>query len=134
MTFLVCIASIVGCAGPKPILYPNAHYQSVGQERVDEDIAECRELAEKAGATPGKGKAGQVAKNTAISTGIGAAGGAVGGAIVGAAGTGSAIGAASGLVWGLLSSLIRSPQPSQAYTGYVDRCLKEKGYDPTGWE
>jgi hypothetical protein len=130
---LLMLLAMVGCAGPKPILYPNAHFQSVGQEQAEQDIGDCRAQAEKAGATPGSGKAGEVAKSTAIGAGIGAAGGAVGGAVVGAAGTGSAIGAASGVVWGLLSGLFRSPGPSEAYKGYVNRCLKDKGYDPTGW-
>jgi hypothetical protein len=127
------VLAMVGCAGPKPILYPNAYFQSVGQEQAEQDIVDCRAQAEKAGATPDSGKAGGVAKSTAIGAGIGAAAGAVGGAVVGAAGTGSAIGAASGAVWGLLSGLFRSPGPSEAYKGYVTRCLKDKGYDPTGW-
>ena len=131
---LLSLAVMVGCSGPKPILYPNDHYKTVGEEAAEADIENCRAQAEKAGATPDAGKAGQVAKNTAISGGIGAAAGAVGGAIVGAAGSGSAVGAASGVVWGLLGSLFRSPGPSEAYKGYVMRCLKDKGYDPTGWD
>src|SRR5436309_3006240 len=65
---------------------------------------------------------------------VGAAGGAVGGAVVGAAGSGSAIGAASGATMGLLRGLFSSPKPSQAYMHFVDRCLKERGYEPMGWE
>lgn len=125
---------VAGCSGPKPVLYPNAHLQSVGPEQAERDIDDCRVQAEKAGATPGSGKAGEVTKSTAIGAGIGAAGGAVGGAVVGSAGSGSAIGAASGAVWGLLGGLLRAPHPSEAYKGYVNRCLKEKGYDPTGWD
>jgi hypothetical protein len=132
--WLLLVAVLVACAGPKPILYPNEHYKHMGENAAQADIEDCRELAEKAGATPGTGKAGEVAKQTAISGGIGAAAGAVSGAIVGAAGTGSAIGAASGVVWGLLGSLFRSNEPSEAYKGYVTRCLREKGYDPTGWQ
>jgi len=131
---LLALAVMVGCSGPKPILYPNDHYKSVGEETVEADIENCRAQAEKAGATPASGKGTQVAKDTAISGGIGAAAGAVGGAIVGAAGSGSAVGAASGVVWGLLGSLFRSSGPSEAYKGYVTRCLRDKGYDPTGWD
>ena len=58
----------------------------VGQDAAKEDIAQCREMAEAAGAKPGEGKAGQVAGSTAVGAGVGAAGGAVGGAIYGAAG------------------------------------------------
>ena len=76
----ICILTVLlsGCAGPKPILYPNAHLQAVGQDTAKQDIAECREMAEAAGARPGEGKAGQVAGSTAVGAGVGAAGGAVG--------------------------------------------------------
>ena len=53
------------CAAPKPILYPNAHYQQVGKVGAAQDIAECSEMAKDAGAKPGQEKAGQVAGSTA---------------------------------------------------------------------
>ena len=132
----ICILTVLlsGCAGPKPILYPNAHLQAVGQDTAKQDIAECREMAEAAGARPGEGKAGQVAGSAAVGPGGGAAGGAVGGAIYGAAGHGSAIGAASGATIGLLRGIFTRPKPGQGYINFVDRCLKERGYEPVGWE
>jgi hypothetical protein len=132
----MCIFAVLlsACAGPKPILYPNAHLQAVGQDAAKEDIAQCREMAEAAGARPGEGKAGQVAGSTAVGAGVGAAGGAVGGAVLGAAGSGSAIGAASGATIGLLRGLFSRPRPGQGYINFVDRCLKERGYEPVGWE
>jgi len=128
------ILGVTACSGPKPILYPNAHYETVGKEAAERDTAECQEMAEAAGATPEKGKGAQVAGNTVAGAGVGAAGGAVGGAVVGAAGKGSAIGAAGGATMGLLRGLFRRPKPSEAYMGFVNRCLKERGYDPVGWK
>ncbi len=127
---------LVGCAGPKPVLYPNAYLQSVGKEAAEQDIETCRQLAESAGAEEDAGKSGHVAKSTAMGAGVGAASGAVGGAISGAAGKGSLIGAASGAVWGLLMGLFSSgsSQPAPAYTNFVNRCLQEKGYEVTGWQ
>lgn len=130
----VLLLTLAACAGPKPILYPNDHLQAVGEEAAQDDIAECRELAEAAGASENKGKAGQVAGSTAIGGAVGAASGAVGGAVVGAAGRGSAIGAAAGATWGLLRGLFWSRPPSQAYRAFVDRCLMDRGYEPVGWE
>lgn len=130
----LCAFAFIACAGPKPILYPNAHLKIVGQDTAKQDIEECREMAEAAGAKPGEGKAGQVAGSTAVGAGVGAAGGAVGGAIYGAAGHGSAIGAASGATIGLLRGLFSRPRPGQGYINFVDRCLKERGYEPVGWE
>jgi len=133
--FLVALL-LTACSSAGPVLYPNAHLQSVGKETAEQDIEACRQLAESAGAEEGSGKAGRVATNAAVGAGIGAASGAVGGAISGAAGQGSLIGAASGAVWGLLMGLFNmgSSPPSQAYTNFVNRCLQEKGYEVTGWQ
>jgi len=131
---LIIMLFVAGCAVPKPILYPNAQYQTVGKEAAERDIVECGEMAEAAGATPERGKGAQVAGSTVAGAGIGAASGAVGGAVVGAAGSGSAIGAAGGATAGLLRGLFRRPKPSEAYTGFVNRCLTERGYDPVGWK
>ena len=131
---LMIALAVVGCAGPKPILYPNPHLKAVGRESADLDIAECRSLAKEAGATSGNNKAANTAKSTVVGGGIGAATGAVGGAVAGAVGQGSMMGAAVGATAGLLRGLLSSPRPSQAYVGYVNRCLSERGYDVVGWE
>lgn len=127
---------LTGCGSAHPVLYPNAHLQSVGKEAAERDIEACRDMAEAAGAEEGAGSAGRVAASTGIGAGVGAASGAVGGAISGAAGSGSAIGAASGAIWGLLTGLFSagSSGPSPAYVNFVNRCLHEKGYEVTGWQ
>jgi hypothetical protein len=128
---------LAGCSTARPILYPNAHFQSVGKETAEQDIEACKQLAKSAGAEEGTGKAGRVATNTAVGGGVGAAAGAVGGAISGSPGTGAMIGAATGAVWGFLMGLFSesgSSQPNQAYTNFVNRCLQEKGYEVTGWQ
>lgn len=136
---LLLVVFLLGsCASAKPVLYPNAHLKTVGNEAADSDIEDCQKMAEAAGAEQGAGKSGQVAGSTAVGAGVGAASGAVGGAVVNAAGSGSAIGAASGAVWGLLMGLWNastgSSKPSQAYTNFVNRCLQDKGYEVTGWQ
>ena len=131
------ILSVTACSSAHPVLYPNAHVQSVGKETVEQDIEACKQLADSAGAEEGSGKAGRVATGTAVGAGVGAAAGAAGGAISGAAGSGSAIGAVSGAIWGLFMGLWNvsgSSQPNQAYTNFVDRCLQDKGYEVTGWQ
>jgi hypothetical protein len=138
MSAVVGMLALAACSSARPVLYPNAHLQTVGKEAAERDIEACKELAESAGAEEGSGKSGRVATSTAVGTGIGAASGAVGGAISGAAGQGSLIGAASGAVWGLLSGLFSAAfgpsHPPEAYTNFVNRCLSEKGYEVTGWQ
>lgn len=132
------IVLLTACSAAHPVLYPNAHLQSVGKETAEQDIEACQLAAESAGAEGDGGQAGRVATKTAVGAGVGAASGAVGGAISGAAGRGSMIGAASGAVWGLLTGLFSAAsgpsQPNQAYTNFVNRCLQEKGYEVTGWQ
>ncbi len=142
----LCVCCVVvfwtalpGCAGPKPIFYPNAKIQQVGEDGADKDIDACREVAENAGADEGPNQAGRAAGSTAMGAGAGAASGAIGGAISGGdAGIGALIGLASGAVWGLFSWLFgwmfSSSQPSQAYVNMVNRCLAEKGYEVSGWQ
>jgi hypothetical protein len=123
------------CSTPRPVLYPNEHFQSVGQSVADADIADCENLAKAAGADRQTGEGGELAKSTAVGAGVGAAGGAIGGAISGGAGIGAAIGAASGAAVGLLATIFgRRSGPTAAYTNFVDRCLHEKGYEPMGWQ
>lgn len=132
------ILALTACSTTRPILYPNAHYKTVGQQAAEQDIIACRQLAEEAGAQEGNtSQVGNVATSTAMGAGMGAASGAVGGAISGAAGTGSLIGAASGAALGLIRGLFglaRPAQPNQAYVNFVYRCLQDKGYEVTGWQ
>lgn len=129
---------LVACATTGPVIYPNAHFLSVGKEAADRDIEACKAMAEAAGAAEGGGsRMGDIATSTAMGAGVGAASGAAGGAVYGSIGQGSLVGAASGAIAGLLRGLMYSSQPqktNQAYANFVSRCLEEKGYEVTGWQ
>ena len=127
---LALLLVLPACASPKPILYPNDQLEVVGRE----DIEDCRARADAAGAHRDPGKAGEIAKGTAVGGGIGAASGAVAGAISGSPGLGTAIGAAAGATAGLLRSLFKESRPSEAHVNFVNRCLHERGYDVVGWD
>jgi hypothetical protein len=123
-----------GCASARPVLYPNAHYSTVGAEAAQHDVDVCMDLAEAAGADSDSGGAGKAAAQTAGGAAVGAASGAVGGAVIGAAGSGSAIGAAAGATTGLLHWLFSAPDRSPAFENFVNRCLQERGYQTVGWD
>jgi hypothetical protein len=132
---LLALALGACSSGPRPILYPNEQLQVVGQAQADQDIAECRTWADNAGASEGTDDATRAAGSTAAGGAIGGATGAVGGAILGRPGTGAAVGAATGATAGLLRSIFSGGSgPSAAYRNVVDRCLRERGYEPMGWE
>jgi len=135
MLAVAALVTAIGCAGaPKPILYPNRHLDGVGKAAAERDIAECRELADAAGAHRDPSKVTDTARDTATGAAIGAVSGAAGGAIVGSAGRGAAIGAASGATAGLLRSIFRKKPVSQVHIAFVNRCLNERGYDTVGWK
>lgn len=131
--FLLSLA-VAGCAGPKPVLYPNDHLKAVGQSQAQSDISACQTMAEDYGASANKDSGAQVAGSTAVGGGAGAATGAVGGAILGSAGRGAAVGAATGATAGLIRGLMKSGEPSGVHKKFVDKCLRDKGYEPIGWE
>lgn len=138
----VVVILSAGCSSSRPILYPNAHLQEVGETAAKEDIELCQEAAEAAGAQTDSGKAGETATRTATGAAMGSAAGAAGGAVAGAirgnpgrgAITGAAAGAAGGATHGLLRSMFSRRQPSPVYKQYVNRCLRERGYDVVGWK
>ncbi|HHJ39960.1 MAG TPA: hypothetical protein ENJ86_10985 [Methylothermaceae bacterium] len=128
------ILLMVGCAS-QPIVYPNAQYQQEGPEGLQAALEECKTLANQAGASRLQYVGKRSAMGTLRGAAYGAASGAVGGAISGGAGIGAAIGAASGATWGLLSSLFSaSTQPHPAFRNFVNRCLRDRGYEVVGWE
>jgi hypothetical protein len=133
----VLASGLVGCGTASPVLYQNQKYEDVGRAGVDRDIAECRALADRAGATPDASKAGETAKSAGVGAVGGAAAGAVGGAIGGSPGIGAAAGAASGVVWSLFSAMfgwMTPSQPSSVHVNYVNACLADRGYQVVGWK
>ena len=124
---------LTACASHRPLLYSNEHLMRVGPSAAERDIDQCIQHAE--AASEGRGNlAENAAVSTAGSAAIGAAAGGAGGAVVGQAGQGAAIGAASSaaasLMYSLLRGLFGSDPPAPSYRGLVDRCLREKGYEP----
>ena len=131
---LVILLQLAGCSGAQPVLYPNDVLKNAGEEQAEQDIEACEELAENYVNTSGKGE--KVAGNTVVGGAVGAATGAVGGAITGNVGLGTAVGAAAGATQGLLRGIFSSggSDSNPTYRKFVDRCLREKGYEPIGWD
>jgi len=128
---LVC--SLIGCAGPRPVLYPNEKLERVGEEVAQGDIEECMQLAGEADLEKSEGL--EAAKRTGGGAATGAAAGAVGGAIGGGgAGTGALVGLGVGGVLGFFSWLFGRRQPEPVYVNYVNLCLQDRGYQTVGWK
>ena len=132
------LLGISGCASQRPVLSSNAHLMRVGPSIVDRDIEECITRADAAVTEGGESSKENLAAGTATSSVVGAAAGGAGGAVVGQAGQGAAAGAIGGavasLTHALLQGLFRSKPPDPSHRQLVDRCLREKGYEPAGWK
>jgi uncharacterized protein YcfJ len=127
----IVVLCLAGCAAQSPVLYPNEHLKGVGETKAQIDIEECSHLAESYVRTnPGAKVVG--------GTIVGGAGGAIVGGAVGAVtghiGRGALVGGVAGAATGLVRGIYKSSQPSPVYKAFVNRCLRDKGYDPIGWE
>ena len=120
-----------GWSNQRPQLYPNTHYREVGPERANLDVENCMYQADRG--APQDSVAKDAAVNTLGGAAAGAALGAIGGAIAGNAGTGAAVGAALGGTAGAGKTVIDSSKPQETYKGYVEACLRDRGYDVIGW-
>ena len=132
---LVVLALGTACAhSQSPVLYPNAKLKEAGRAQADAEISACRSLADDY-VSSGGATAKEVGKDTAAGGAGGAAVGAVAGAVSGhGAGAGAAIGAATGATAGAVHGVFKSAGPSPVYKNFVDRCLRERGYEVIGWQ
>ncbi len=126
------VVSSLACAAQRPVLYPNARLQEAGAAAAQQDIDDCLQKAATAGYTSNAG--GKAAGSTAVGAAAGAAVGAAAGAALGRAGTGAAMGAAGGGTGGLIRGLFGSRNLDPVQRRFVDKCLKDKGYEVIGWQ
>ena len=134
-TLIVAAAAAVllaGCAAKRPALYPNAALRAQGPAAGERAINECMQLARSYG--HGSNAAARTAGSTAVGAAAGAAVGAAVGAVSGSAGRGAAVGAAGGGSSGLIGGLFTSGDPTPVERQFVDQCLRERGFQPIGWE
>jgi len=137
--FAAAMAALVGCASQRPVLYPNARLNQVGTSAAERDIDLCMRMAQDYVSSGVRTEKAAEAAAIGGGTGavVGAAAGAAGGAVVGRAGTAAAVGAAgggaAGGTHGLIHGLSGRHDPDPVYKNFVNRCLRERGYDPIGW-
>ena len=133
LIFLVALLALAtGCADKRPVLYPNATLEHQGQQAADEDIDACIQLAKDYGTEGDKGE--ELAKKTGKGAAVGGAVGAAVGAVTGNFGRGAAAGAAGGAAGSMTRGLFDANEPDPVTKRFVERCLREKGYEPIGWK
>jgi hypothetical protein len=128
------IMLLAGCASapPKPVLYPNSHLHSVGQPQAEQDIAACKQLALSSGVA--ENKDGDAGKKAATGAAVGGASAGAWGLVTGNAGERALAGLAAGAAAGAVSGGAQSMETSPLFQNFVNRCLKERGYEVIGWQ
>lgn len=100
------LLALVACSG-RPVLYPNEHLRRVGNTAADQDIDDCMRQAEQS--RPAINASAEQASE--VGTSVSTANSPFNG------------------VPGLLGKTeLSSPQKA-----FVNKCLRDKGYDPVAW-
>jgi len=133
---LTACASGPSSASARPVLYPNATLNRVGDAQGQSEVNACMARAQTAGLSPSENgnEVGRRAGEGAAVTGVAAAVGALisgrGSDVLRAGMTGAAVGGSAGAVSGAFNN---NDKPNGVYRQFVQRCLGERGFDVIGW-
>jgi outer membrane lipoprotein SlyB len=137
------LAASGGCTttGPsspaaRPVLYPNATLNRVGAAQGQAQADACISRALSAGLTPSE-QTNAVGQRAGEGAAVGGVASAVGALITGRGVDGllraGAAGAAVGGSAGAVSGAFHNDRPNATYRNFVQRCLREKGFEVIGW-
>lgn len=130
------LLTVTACAGPQPILRSNKQLHLHGRQVAHQAIESCQRQVDRIGLRPGVHQSANAATGAVLGLTLGGAVGASAGIIGGLPGVtiGAAVGSALGLTIGLLGGTFKPLEPEPPYADAVESCLKDKGYEVSGWE
>jgi hypothetical protein len=133
---IILLLAVPACAGPQPILRSNKQLHLYGKQMAQQEVQSCRRKVEENGLQPGVHQSANAATGAILGLTLGGAVGASAGVVGGLTGVaiGAAAGSAIGLTVGILGGTFKPLEPEPPYADAVARCLKEKGYEVSGWE
>jgi hypothetical protein len=133
---IILLLTVTACAGPQPILRSNKQLHLYGKQMAQQEIESCRKQVEQTGLQPGVRQSTNAATGAVLGLTLGGAVGASAGIVGGLPGIaiGAAAGSGLGLIVGLAGGTFKPLEPEPPYADAVTSCLKEKGYDVSGWE
>jgi hypothetical protein len=137
---LLLVLSACATGGPssasaRPVLYPNATLNRVGETQGQAEVNACMARAQASGLSPALAtnevgrRAGEGAAVGGVASAIGALITGRGSDVLRAGVTGAAVGGSAGAV----SGAFHDDKPNGVYRQFVQRCLSEKGFDVIGW-
>ena len=120
-------------SGPKrPVFYPNAHMQQVGQYQARRDTEDCFALADSYNVN--RTRDGEVATKATSGALIGGASAGAWGIVRGDAGERALAGALAGGTAGAVKGGVDSQRTSPIFQRFVNQCLRDRGYQVIGWQ
>jgi len=131
-----CASTTADSASSRPVLYPNATLNRVGDAQGHMEANACMARAQASGLSPTQNtnEVGRRAGEGAATAGVASV---VGALITGRGGEGvlraGAAGAAIGGSAGAVSGAFHNDRPNGVYRNFVQRCLGEKGFEVIGW-
>lgn len=132
----VLLGSLMACSTPQPILRSNKQLHFYGKETAQQEIKVCQRKVETMGLQAGDQRSANMGSGAILGVTLGGAMGASAGVWAGLAGVaiGAAAGSAIGLIVGVAGGHFKPLEPSSEYADAITKCLKEKGYEVSGWE
>lgn len=131
-----CASSGAGSASARPVLYPNATLNRVGDAQGRMEVNACMARAQSSGLNPSQ-NSNEVGRRAGEGAAVAGVASAIGALITGRGGEGmlraGATGAAVGGSAGAVSGAFHNDKPNGVYRSFVQRCLSEKGFDVIGW-
>ena len=131
-----CASSGAGSASARPVLYPNATLNRVGDAQGRMEVNACLSRAQAAGLSPSQGT-NEVGRRASEGAAVAGVASAIGALVTGRGGEGmlraGATGAAVGGSAGAVSGAFHNDRPNGVYRSFVQRCLSERGFDVIGW-
>ncbi len=133
---MLLLLAVPACTGPQPVLRSNKQLHMYGRQVAQQEIESCRQRAERSGLQHGTNQSTNAATGAVLGLTLGGAVGASAGAWGGLVGVaiGAAAGSAIGFTIGMLGGTFKPLEPDPPYADAVTKCLKEKGYEVSGWE
>ena len=127
------LALLACSSGPKrPVFYPNAHMQQVGQYQAQRDTEDCFALADSYHVN--RTRDGEVATKATSGALIGGASAGAWGIVRGDAGERALAGALAGGTAGAVKGGVDSQRISPIFQRFVEQCLRDRGYQVIGWQ
>lgn len=121
-----------GSSAKRPVLYPNATLNQMGQAQAQLDIDHCMAMADSHNVA--RTRDGEVGSKAASGALIGGASAGAWGLVRGNAGDRALAGAVAGGTAGAVKGGVDSQRMSPVFQRFVQQCLKDLGYQVIGWQ